>query len=141
MSLEPYVYNAVVESVVDGDTIHASIDLGIGVWARGTDKSRWGMLIRFDGCNAAEHGTPGGDAATANLTALLPPGTPVTLRSVDWDKYGDRIDADVIELDGTDLIQQLIAEQWLAAWDGTGERPVPPWPRTVTTTREGHHER
>lgn len=125
MSLDPYVFNATVDYVHDGDTIRVSIDLGLNVWAKS-----WS--IRFVGCNAAELGTPGGDAAAANLKALLPPGTQVTLKSVAYDKFGGRLDADVIEVDGTDLIQQLIAEQWLAAWDGTGTRPVPPWPRTVS---------
>lgn len=131
MSLEPYVYNAVVTSVHDGDTLRANIDLGTGIWNHGGAKTVDGMAIRLVGCNAAELGTPGGDAAAANLQALLPAGTPIVLRSLTWDKYGGRMDADIIEVDGTDLIQQLIAEQWLAAWDGTGERPVPPWPRTV----------
>lgn len=131
MSLEPYVYNAVVTEVHDGDTIRANIDLGCGIWNHGGAKTVDGMAIRFVGCNAAELGTPGGDAAAANLQALLPAGTPVVLRSLAWDKYGGRMDADVLEVDGTDLIQQLIAEQWLAVWDGTGERPVPPWPRTT----------
>jgi len=30
-----YTYNAIIESVYDGDTVTASIDLGMGVWKRG----------------------------------------------------------------------------------------------------------
>lgn len=129
--MEPYIYNGIVESIHDGDTVHISIDCGFGVWLRGDAKTKPGELIRFLGANAAELGTPGGDAAAANLQQLLPPGTPVVLRTVKVDKWGGRYDADVVELDGVDLIQQLIWEQWLAPWDGNGEKPVPPWPRTI----------
>lgn len=124
MTLDLYVYAATVVSVHDGDTIRVDLDQGLDEWHRR-------LSVRFMGCNAAELGTPGGDAARDNLTALLPAGAQIRLRSVAWDKYGGRVDADVIEVDGTDLIAQLISEQWLAAWDGTGARPVPPWPRTV----------
>ena len=124
MSLEPYTYKATVNYVHDGDTINVNLDQGLDEWHHR-------LSVRFLGSNAAELGTPGGDAAAANLKALLPAGTKVVLRSVAWDKFGGRVDADVLEVDGTDLIQTLIAQQWLAAWDGTGTRPVPPWPRTV----------
>jgi endonuclease YncB( thermonuclease family) len=124
-SLQPYVFNATVVSVHDGDTIKVDLDQGLDEWHRN-------LNVRFDGCNAAELGTAAGTAAAANLKALLPVGTRLTLRSVSWDKYGGRVDADVIEVDGTDLIQTLIAQQWLAAWNGAGTRPVPIWPRTVT---------
>lgn len=126
-----FVFPATVKSVHDGDTIHANIDQGLGTWNHGISARVEGMAIRFIGCNAAELGTPGGDAAAANLTSVLPPGTQIWLRAAAWDKYGGRLDADVVEVDGTDLIQTLIDQQWLAAWDGTGTRPVPPWPRTV----------
>lgn len=126
-----YVYQSVVTEVHDADTIHVVPDLGFGVKLHGTEQTIDGIVIRFAGCNGAELGTPGGDAAAANLKTLLPPGTPVVLRTVSQDKYG-RWDADVIEVDGTDLIAQLITDQWLAPWNGVGERPVPPWPREVT---------
>lgn len=126
--MEPYVYNAVVASpspgvpaVHDGDSFHADLDLGMGVWMRG-------LMVRFNGANAAELGTPGGAAARDNLRAILPDGTKLLLRSVAWDKYGGRIDADVI-YDNTDMVAELVADDWLAPWDGTGPRPVPPWPR------------
>lgn len=132
MSLDPYVYNAFVTSVHDGDTIHANIDLGLGTWNLGISRNTPGMAIRFVGCNARELTDQGGPEARDNLASILTPGTAVLFRSVAWDKFGGRLDADVVLLDGEDLIQKLIDEQWLAAWDGTGARPVPPWPRTVT---------
>lgn len=52
-----YEYRAELVAVVDGDTIHANVDLGFDVWEK--------MTLRFAGINAPEHGTPEGYAATA----------------------------------------------------------------------------
>jgi endonuclease YncB( thermonuclease family) len=118
----PYTYNAVVHRVIDGDTIVANVDLGFGMW-------RMAQTFRLLGINAREHNQVGGKEATAHLEALLPHGTPVLLRSVKADKYGNRFDATVQLTVGTDLSSILIQTQWAAAWDGHGERPLPEWPR------------
>lgn len=119
-----YNFPATVARVIDGDTIAASLDLGFDIAIR--------MNLRFNGCNAAEVSTVGGKAARDNLTAFLPVGTNIAVRATGWDKYGGRADADITLADGRDLVTLLISEQWAAAWDGHGTRPVPPWPRTVT---------
>lgn len=119
----PYTYRATVQSVHDGDTITVDVDLGLGVWRRG-------QRVRLDGINARELGVPGGREARDNLAALVPAGSEVALRSVHWDKYGGRIDGAVTLADGRDLAAVLVEGQWAAAWDGSGPRPVPPWPRT-----------
>lgn len=119
-----YVYAATVESVHDGDTITLDVDLGFRVHIH--------VSVRLLGCNARELSQDGGKEARDNLRALLPAGTPLTIRSVLVDKYGGRYDAQVILDDGTDLVATLIADQWLTTWDGTGARPLPVWPRTVT---------
>lgn len=116
-----YVYAATVLSVHDGDTITLDVDLGFSVHVR--------TSVRLLGCNARELSDVGGKEARDNLRALLPAGTPVTARSVLVDKWGGRYDAAITLADGTDLVQSLIASHWLAAWDGTGTRPLPPWPR------------
>lgn len=118
-----YQYAAVITRVVDGDTVQADVDLGFHVWLRGA-------MFRLLGCNAIEHDQPGGAEATANLATLLPAGTPVVLTSVKVDKYGGRYDCSITLPDGRDLVSLLIAGQWAAPWDGTGPKPVPPWPRT-----------
>jgi endonuclease YncB( thermonuclease family) len=123
--MDLYTYRATINYVHDGDTINVDLDQGLDQWHKR-------LNVRFLGGNAAELRTPGGDAAAANLKAMLPLGTVITLRSVAWDKFGGRVDADVVQLAGVDLIQLLITEQWLAPWDGTGPKPVPPWPRTVS---------
>lgn len=126
--LTPYDYTATIESVTDGDTVVALIDLGFSILHR--------VNVRLWGCNAAEHATPAGDAATANLRALLPVGTRVGLRSKGADKYGGRTDAALLLKDKTgalslDLATTLIATGWAAKWDGTGVKPLPAWPIPV----------
>lgn len=123
---------AVVVRVVDGDTIHLSARLGtvtlgsetLGIYAEDEP-------VRLDGCNAAAKSTAGGAAAAENLTALLPPGTVVTATITGEYKYGGEVMASITLADGTDLVQQLIAEQWVAPWNGEGKQPTPPWPRTA----------
>lgn len=127
--MQPYVYNAVIQSVHDGDSIHASVSLGFGIW-HGSEDSVPGVMLRIAGLNARELSEEGGEEARDHLAELLPAGTAVTLRTVKPDKFGGRYDADVELPDGSDLGDRLIAEGWAAAWDGTGERPVPAWPRS-----------
>lgn len=119
-----YAYAAVVTAVHDGDTVTADIDLGFDVHTI--------QHVRLAGCNARELAQPGGPEAAANLTGLLL-GKQVVLHTVRPDKFGGRYDAAVTLADGTDLVAELVAQQWAAPWDGTGPKPVPPWPRTVGT--------
>lgn len=118
-----WTYPALVMGVIDGDTLRVDLDMGLHVHMH--------IDLRLDGCNAAEHGTPAGDAATANLRALLTVGAAVTVTTTHLDKYGRALGR-VLLADGNDLTTVLIAAQWAAAWNGQGPRPVPPWPRTVT---------
>lgn len=119
-------YPAVVKRVVDGDTIVADLVLGFGGLVASDRR------MRFAGGNAQEHNKPGGPEATANLAGLLPVGAPVTVRVVSEtaDPHG-RLLVTVTLGDMTDLVQYLIDQQWLAPWDGRGQAPLPPWPRTV----------
>jgi endonuclease YncB( thermonuclease family) len=118
-----YTYAALVAHVHDGDTVDLDADLGF-------DTRHFGSF-RLLGCNARELAQPGGPEARDHLAALLPPGVKVIAQSVKPDKFGGRYDAAITLPDGTDLVTQLIADQWAAAWDGTGTKPVPPWPRVV----------
>ena len=121
MTLVPYTYRATVLEVHDGDTIKADLDLGLNVWIKGA-------ALRLLGCNARELSEPGGTEARDHLSGILPVGTVVTLHTVKPDKFGGRYDAQVELGDGTDLVALLISTGWAAAWDGTGTKPVPPWP-------------
>lgn len=127
MMFEPavYIWNATILAVHDGDTLTCRIDRG---WYTYTE-----VPIRLAGCNAAELGTPGGDAAALNLQQLLPVGTRVKLATLKPDKFNPRVDA-YVKFAGAsdeeiDLTEWLIATQWATTWNGTGPRPVPPWPR------------
>jgi endonuclease YncB( thermonuclease family) len=120
----PYVYNAIVVTVHDGDTLTLGVDLGFDL--------RDTVPFRLLGCNARELSQEGGPEARDHLAALLPPFARVKIASVKPDKFGGRYDAAVLLADGTDVVAQLVDQQWAAAWDGTGTKPVPPWPRTVT---------
>lgn len=118
---EPYVYNATVQRVIDGDTIALNVDLGFGTWVMA-------QTFRLLGVNAREKAMAGGGAATDNLAALLPHGSAVVIRTVKPDKYGGRYDAAIQLADGRQLAQVLIEAGYAAAWDGAGAKPVPPWP-------------
>lgn len=111
-----YEYRATVISVVDGDTVLLSVDLGFLVSYRHS--------CRLFGINAPEHKTPTGDAATAYLTALLPAGTVLTLRTQKdkFEKYG-RILGTLILADGRVVNDLLVAEHHAMPWDGKGGRP------------------
>lgn len=135
----PAAYPATVASVHDGDTF--TVDVRLPLTAYGINRPiGFGLAVagrrlylrtkvRLAGANAAELGTPGGDAAAANLTALLPAGAPVTLSRVRVDDYGGRVDAAVELPDGRDLTMILVRDHWAAPYSGSGAKPVPPWPR------------
>lgn len=124
----PFVYNASILEVIDGDTIRCRVDRG------DYDYSDW--VIRLVGLNAREHADAGGPEATAHLAQLLPVGKAIALYTLKPDKYAPRKDAIVHYLDalGTERVlnDDLVATHWAAAWNGAGTKPVPPWPRPET---------
>ncbi len=66
MSLAPaYTYRAVLTKVVDGDTIHATVDVGFRTYMT--------LVFRFYGINAPEIATPEGKASKQHLGELLAP--------------------------------------------------------------------
>lgn len=77
-----YEYNAQIIKVVDGDTVHANIDLGLDVHIN--------VSIRLAGINAPEKSTLEGVAAKEFLQGLLPvDGNVVVLTQKDRrEKYG-----------------------------------------------------
>ena len=129
MSDQTFTFYALIREVHDGDTLYGWVDQGIGQWNHGASKA--GIGLRLNGCNARELSQDGGPEARDNLAALIPVGTTVAITSVGWDKFSNRLDVTITLPDGSDLVETLIAGQWAAAWDGTGPRPVPPWPREV----------
>lgn len=120
--LHPYQYNATIERVIDGDTLVLSLDLGFGIWLHR-------QTFRLVGINARELREIGGADAAAYLRMIAPPGTTCTISSVKNDKYGGRYDARIALPDIPDVASHLVERGWASAWNGTGPKPTPTWPR------------
>lgn len=120
---------AIVKKVIDGDTIVCDIDMDLRGWYHD-------YKVRLAGCNAAEVKTEAGKAARAHLKDVLPIGSVVVLTTIKDYKYGGEFVAKVWVDPQNELVKDLIQHQWAAAWDGRGEAPLPPWPRTTESQGE-----
>tara|TARA_R100001510_G_scaffold5043_1_gene3946 strand:- start:148 stop:528 length:381 start_codon:yes stop_codon:yes gene_type:complete len=105
-SVEPFVYNAILERVVDGDTIDVTLDLGFNVFLK---KQR----CRLAGIDTPESRTRDlaekklGLQAKARLTELC--GERLKIKSLGRGKFG-RILAIPYTNDNEDICQILIQE-------------------------------
>jgi endonuclease YncB( thermonuclease family) len=103
-------YPAVVRDWHDGDTCHVDLDLGFSLEARAYDlNGRPVLSCRVWGINAPELGTDAGKASLAYAQALCPPGSPVTVFSHGWDKYGGRFDGAITLPNGEDFGTLMLA--------------------------------
>lgn len=108
-----YEYAATIVNVVDGDTVHARVDLGIDIDAT--------ITLRLYGINAPELTTQQGKDAKAHLISLLtqPPtsGGPVTIRTVKdhKEKYG-RYLATIILADGSNANQRMVDDGYAVVY-------------------------
>lgn len=112
-----YEYSAIVLRVIDGDTLDLDIDLGLETFRQ--------IRVRLAGLNAAEHGTPAGDAATEFVSEWLNTvAHRVTITTVKdkTEKYG-RYLATVAGPHGT-LNDALLTTGHALPWDGKGARPT-----------------
>ena len=106
MSIQPYIYKAKVDRVVDGDTVDLDLSLGFDVWLK---KQR----VRLVGIDTPESRTRDlaekklGLAAKERLIELC--GESVLLKSHGKGKYG-RILGELFTEDGKDICQLLIKE-------------------------------
>ncbi|WP_239404557.1 thermonuclease family protein [Frankia sp. Cj3] len=93
----------IVDRVVDGDTLHGALDLGLGLlWT--------GRRVRLRDVNAPELSTASGRDALAYVAALISPGTAVTATvhtAQPVDNYGRTLAAITLP-DGTDLATRLL---------------------------------
>jgi endonuclease YncB( thermonuclease family) len=134
----PIRMNGIVVDHHDGDTFYVRMSIGV------YDLEVARQSIRLLGGAARELSDPGGKEARDNLKAMpgMTVGSPVVLTAdrdsvlqLIEDKYKTRLDAVVTYLGPDkaphDLVSTLIAQQWLAPWNGSGAQPKPPWPRTV----------
>ena len=82
-----YTYSAIVERVVDGDTVWGFIDVGFGTTVR--------KKLRLHGIDAPEVSTPQGQEARDYVAGSLPPGAAMVIRSYASDAFG-RFLADIL---------------------------------------------
>jgi micrococcal nuclease len=71
-----YQYRAALIRVVDGDTMHLAIDLGLDIATR--------MTVRIHGVNAPETGTAEGKMAKEWAMRWFNAHTPQTTNTIDW---------------------------------------------------------
>lgn len=81
-----FTYNALVEKIIDGDTIKVRIDLGFDTWIRET--------LRLRGIDCAEMSTKEGVAAKTFVQSIIKVAQWIVIHSSRSDKY-DRYLADV----------------------------------------------
>lgn len=103
-------YKGVVDQVHDGDTVYVKLDVGfdLTVYTR----------VRVMGMDAPELKTPEGKAARDFAQALLPVGREVAVISHGWDKYGGRIDGEIMG-----FASAMIGAGHAKPWDGKGPKP------------------
>jgi micrococcal nuclease len=109
-----YEYHAEILRVVDGDTVHARLDLGIDV--------RIDLVLRLDGINAPEVPSIEGLAAKAWLIARLAKArNVVTVKTVKdkREKYGRYLAS---LWDGTNINQEMVDAGQAVPYDGHGPR-------------------
>ncbi len=103
-----YVYSAVVERVIDGDTLWAVIDLGFGTRIR--------EKLRLRGLDSPELKTVKGEEAKRFVAKLLKVDAPILIKSTKNDLYG-RFVADVFFTDENQnqiYLNQLLLEKGFA---------------------------
>ena len=104
-----YIYKAVIDRWVDGDTVWMTVDLGFRIASS--------TAFRLYGINTPERGQPGYAEATARAESLAPAGSAVTAKTYkNPDKYGRWL----VEVFAKDIIvnQRLVTEGLAVAYFG-----------------------
>lgn len=98
----PYLYNAKVVSVTDGDTVVLDVDVGFHMTMRGA--------FRLYGINAPETSTSEGLASKAYLKDRLPVGTQIVVQTHknSQEKYGRYLAK--IFLNDVNLNEEMVAK-------------------------------
>jgi micrococcal nuclease len=123
-----YQYRATIVDVVDGDTVHALVDLGCDVTIK--------LTLRLAGINAPElhvGGQPnqaGVDAKNHLLslvdpqvvTSQVPPVVTLSTIKDHKEKFG-RYLAFITTPGGIRVNDQMVLDGYAVAWDGRGPRP------------------
>lgn len=116
-AVETHVFPVNEYRVIDGDTVEVYIDMGFNL----TKKTG----VRIIGVNAPEktgNEKEAGLAVTDEVIKWLA-GTPIYCKYEKEDKYGGRIDGDIIRSDGQRLSDFLIKSSYAKVYDGTSALP------------------
>lgn len=112
----PFVYNAIVTKVHDGDTVTLSVDLGY-------DIKRDDLQVRLYGINAPELNTPAGKEAQAFLEPQLLGKSIIFVSIKDkQEKYGRILGQ--LYYNGICVNDELVRTGHALPWDGQGVKPV-----------------
>lgn len=121
-----YTYRAMLDRVVDGDTVDVIIDLGFTIATR--------QRVRLQGLNAPERHTAAGREAAAFVRDWAAAhDTQFTIQSHrpgGGDKYG-RYLATIVAEGGDCLNEALITSGLAQPWDGQGAKPTAPTRETT----------
>jgi len=100
-------YYAIVERIVDGDTVDISADCGFKIYTR--QRLR---VARIDTPEIRGEERPEGLVSKARVEELIPPGTRIEIKTEKTGKYGRYIAEILFELEGvmTNLSDLLVAE-------------------------------
>jgi micrococcal nuclease len=111
-----YQYEAIVEKVIDGDTVDIFVDLGFSVWYR--------ERIRLIGIDAPEKKFPYGKVVLAYLTKTLS-GKKVFLDVTKKDKYGRYLAQIYLNKNDTESINDsLIKNNMAKAYYGASRSDI-----------------
>ena len=125
--MKPFIYNCVVDRVVDGDTVDVDIDLGFGVWLK---KQR----IRLMGVDTPEKRTRDplekqfGLLATSITEAFCPVGSKLLVETEldGTGKYGRILGILWVEVNGTTVSvnEYLITERYAVEYTGQSKDEI-----------------
>lgn len=116
-AVEPHIFPVNEFRIIDGDTVEVIMDLGFDL----TKKTS----VRIVGVNAPEktgNEKVAGLAVTAEVSTWLT-GYTIYCKYEKEDKYGGRIDGDIIRSDGQRLSKYLIDNGYAKIYDGTTSVP------------------
>ncbi len=118
-----YIRNAVVEKVVDGDTVALLVDLG---WQL---RAKYSCRIVVDDASSIdtpERGHIDYQRAVDYARTLLNPGEQVVVESLKMqDKYGGRFDGILWLHNGTTFAQAMLAAGYARIWREGEPKPYP----------------
>ena len=125
MIVKPFIYNAIVDRVVDGDTVDVHLDLGFDCWLRN-------QRIRLLGVDTPECRTRDelekqfGLLAKSVVEGFCPVGQKILIETkVDKnDKFGRILGTLWVDSGSLNLNQFLIDERYAVAYDGQSKELI-----------------